>query len=114
TQQHGLGFGDINGDGIGDFIISDGWYESPKDLLKRTWIFHKEFSLGTVSVPVLVADVNKDGKNDLIVGQAHSYGLDWYEQKMDGGKRIWIKHPIDPFESQYHTMDWADIDNDGQ
>jgi hypothetical protein len=113
-QEHGLGFGDINGDGHGDFIISDGWYQSPKDPLKGTWTFHKEFNLGTASVPILVTDVNKDSKSDLIVGQAHSYGLDWYEQKMDQGKRIWVKHPIDPFGSQYHTMDWADIDNDGQ
>mgnify|MGYP001546705297 CR=1 FL=1 len=115
TQEHGLGFGDINGDGAGDFIISDGWYESPKDPLKGKWIFHKEFNLGTASVPVLVEDVNKDGKSDLIVGQAHGYGLDWYEQKIDQqGKRNWVKHSIDPFESQYHTMAWADIDNDGQ
>lgn len=115
SQEHGLGFGDVNGDGLGDFIFSNGWYESPKDPLKGKWIMHKDFELGTAGVPIVVADVNNDGKNDLIVGQAHDYGLDWYEQKDDqGGKRKWIKHPIDPFESQYHTMEWADIDNDGK
>jgi hypothetical protein len=30
------------------------------------------------------------------------------------GKRTWTKHPIDPFNSQYHDMVWADIDRDGQ
>lgn len=25
-----------------------------------------------------------------------------------------MKHPIDPFQSQYHTMAWVDIDNDGE
>ena len=70
--------------------------------------------MGNASVPVVVADVNQDGRNDLIVGQGHSYGLDWYEQKRDGKLIKFIKHAIDPFQSQYHTMEWADIDNDGQ
>ena len=96
-------------------MISDGWLEAPVDPLKGKWVLHKEFNLGTASVPILVEDVNGDGKRDLIVGQAHDYGLDWYEQKMDQpGKRNWVKHPIDPFHSQYHTMEWADIDNDGK
>lgn len=115
TQDHGLGFGDINNDGRGDFVVSDGWLEAPADHVKGKWILHREFSLGTASVPIEVEDVNGDGKKDLIVGQAHGYGLDWYEQKVDAqGKRSWIKHPIDPFHSQYHTMEWADIDNDGK
>ena len=114
-QQHGLGFGDINGDGRGDFIISNGWLEAPADPLKGKWVLHNDFELGTASVPILVEDVNGDGKNDLIVGQAHGYGLDWYEQRLDQTKkRGWIKHSIDSSSSQYHTMEWADIDNDGK
>lgn len=114
-QQNGLGFGDINGDGPGDFVVNNGWYQSPKNPFKDGWIFHKEFELGDASFPVIIADVNKDGLNDIIVGQGHGYGLDWFEQKSVGGdNRTWIKHPIDPFESQYHTMQWLDIDNDGE
>jgi hypothetical protein len=115
-QGHGLGFGDVNGDKRGDFIISNGWVEGPQDPLKGKWIIHNEFELGTASVPILVVDVNGDGKNDLIVGQGHGYGLDWYEQKTDasGKKRTWAKHPIDPFVAQYHTMEWVDLDGDGK
>ncbi|MHB1459199.1 MAG: FG-GAP repeat domain-containing protein [Armatimonadota bacterium] len=114
-QGHGLGFGDINGDGKGEFIMTNGWLESPADPYSGEWILHEEFDLGCASVPILVVDVNGDGINDLIVGQAHGYGLDWYEQKIDAsGNRTWIKHPIDPFNAQYHDMMWLDIDNDGQ
>ncbi|HEX8547290.1 MAG TPA: VCBS repeat-containing protein [Cytophagaceae bacterium] len=116
NQGHGLGFGDINGDGRGDFIISDGWLEGPADPLSGKWRLHSEFNLGTASVPILVEDVNGDGKKDLLVGQAHGYGLDWYEQTIEKStkKRSWIKHPIDPFNSQFHTMEWTDLDSDGK
>jgi hypothetical protein len=110
---HGLGFGDINMDGRTDVIISSGWLEAPVNS-GSSWQLHKDFDLGTASIPVIVADVNRDGLNDLIAGQAHDYGLYWYEQKLNKKDRVWIKHPIDPFNSQYHTMEWTDIDNDGQ
>lgn len=111
---HGLGFGDVNGDGRGDFILNNGWMEAPANPFKETWKFHNEFSLGTASIPIIVEDVNSDGLTDLIVGQAHGYGLDWYEQKKNNAKIIWVKHSIDPFNSQYHTMKWVDIDGDGK
>ncbi len=111
---HGLGFGDINGDGRGDLVLSRGWLEAPEDRLKGRWTFHQEFNLGLASCPIIVADVNGDGLADLIVGQAHGYGLDWYEQRQVRGQRSWVKHPIDPFNSQYHDLWWGDIDGDGQ
>lgn len=111
---HGFGFGDVNGDGRGDIILAKGWLEAPANPLKDKWIWHPEFDLGSASCPVLVVDVNGDGVNDLIVGQAHGYGLDWWEQRIEGGKRTWTKHPIDPFNSQYHDLVWADIDGDGK
>ncbi|WP_416444672.1 FG-GAP repeat domain-containing protein [Leeuwenhoekiella sp. A16] len=112
---HGLGFGDINGDGRGDLILSNGWLEAPEHPFNQTWKLHQEFDLGTASIPIIVADVNEDGMNDLIVGQAHAYGLDWYEQRRNAKTQIkhWVKHPIDPFNSQYHSMQWDDLNGDG-
>ncbi|RYY22631.1 MAG: VCBS repeat-containing protein, partial [Chitinophagaceae bacterium] len=115
-QGHGVGFGDINGDGRGDFVLPDGWLEAPADPWKDKWIFHPELRLGETGIPVIVADLNKDGKADLIVGQGHGYGLDWYEQRLSkaDGKRSWIKHSIDSSNSQFHTLMWEDIDGDGK
>ncbi len=113
-QTHGLGFGDISGKGRGDFVLANGWLEAPENPLKGEWTHHPEFDLGSASIPILVVDVNGDGVNDLIVGQAHGYGLDWWEQRVNAGKRQWSKHPIDPENSQYHDLMWVDIDGDGQ
>ena len=112
---HGMGFGDINGNGRVDIILAEGWLEAPEDPYSGLWTFHQEFSLGSASCPVLVHDINGNGHNDLIVGQSHDYGLDWWEQQVDeNGNRTWVKHAIDPDRSQYHDMQLADIDNDGE
>ena len=112
-QGHGLGFSDITGNGRGDFVLKGGWLEAPADPFAGKWVFHPDFDLGSASIPILVVDVNGNGLNDLIVGQSHAYGLDWWEQRTDGGERTWIRHPIDPFNSQYHDLHWVDIDSDG-
>jgi hypothetical protein len=112
-QGHGLGCGDIAGNGRADIVLAHGWLEAPEQPFGEPWICHEEFDLGSASVPILVADVNGDGLADLIVGQAHRYGLHWWEQRIDNGERTWIQHPIDPFNSQYHDMQWLDIDGDG-
>jgi hypothetical protein len=114
SQQHGLGCGDIAGNGRMDIVLRYGWLEAPPDPYQGKWIWRQDFDLGVGSVPILVVDVNGDGLNDLILGHAHPFGLDWWEQKMVAGRRSWIKHPIDPFNAQYHDMRWADIDGDGQ
>jgi hypothetical protein len=110
-QGHGLGFGDINGDGRGDFVFSTGWLEAPKKPFVDKWIWHDGLNMGKASVPILVIDLNGDGLNDLIAGQGHDYGLDWYEQTKKGA---WKKHPIDPNNSQFHELVWADLHGNGK
>src|SRR5262245_60396267 len=72
---HGLGFGDINGDGRGDVVGRFGWAEAPEDRRKGRWIWHADFDLDAASIPVLVVDVNGDGLNDLVYSRAHHFGV---------------------------------------
>jgi len=111
---HGLGVGDIDGDGLLEIITSKGIYHRPKEG-GGLWDYSEEYDLGTASVPILMYDVNKDGLPDLIYGAAHNYGLFWLEQKRAAdGTRSWQKHVIDLAWSQYHDMQLVDINNDGE
>ena len=115
-QGHGLGAGDVAGNGRVDLVLVDGWLEAPLDPFAGEWVWHPEFELPrSAGVPILVADVNGDGLNDLIVGSGHDYGLQWLERgRADDGSRAWRGHPIDPHNSQYHDLKWVDIDGDGR
>jgi len=77
---HGVGFGDINGDGRGDIVGPHGWLEAPEDRRNGRWIWHPDWDLTRdASIPILVHDVDGDGDNDLIWGRGHRYGLYWLE-----------------------------------
>ncbi len=111
---HGMGCGDLNRDGRMDIVLSKGWLEAPEDPWNGMWAWHPEFDLGSASVEIVVADVNGDGFADLVVGQAHAYGLDWWEQRVSPAGRSWVRHPIDPGNSQFHDLRWVDLDGDGE
>jgi hypothetical protein len=114
SYGHGIGAGDVNGDGRTDIITPEGWFEAPADPRNGKWIFHPEFKLGTAGF-IYAHDVNGDGLPDLVTTAAHDYGIFWYEQRKNaGGERIWVKHAIDDAWSQAHAMTMADINGDGR
>jgi len=66
-------------------------------------------------VPVYVRDINGDGRNDIIWGKGHDFGLQWWEQlPASNGKTKWEAHTIDNKFSQPHSLHFADLDGDGK
>jgi dienelactone hydrolase len=115
ASGHGLGFGDVDGDGRSDLVTASGWLRAPEDRNNGRWIHHPEFKLHRdASIPILVYDVDGDGDCDIVYGRGHNVGLYWVEQKFLDGARSWIRHAIDTSWSQAHALLRADLDNDGQ
>lgn len=115
-RGHGMGFGDLNGDGRGDVLTPHGWYAAPENPKNVPWPWNgvDQFDAEESSVPFVVDDFNQDGKNDFAWGHAHSFGLFWMEQARDSAGRMgWLKHTIDPTWSQVHCPVLADLDGDG-
>ena len=111
--SHGLGIGDLNGDGRSDVIIKDGYWEAPKDPRSGPWNFVKA-NLGDDCAQMQVYDVNGDGLNDVISSSAHGIGVWWFEQRKGAnGKAEFIRHTIDDSFSQSHSLMLADLNGDG-
>ncbi len=136
---HGIGAGDINADGRNDILTPRGWFEAPADVRGDQWIFHETdwnqrpiapSGRGPVPAPAAAApsaapaapaasqfgfmhvlDVNGDGRNDVVTGMGHDYGVCWFEQNADGG---WTQRVIDNTWSQAHAPTLADVNGDGQ
>lgn len=110
SYGHGIGAGDVNGDGRNDILTPKGWFEAPPDPRAGEWKFHPDWDLGDTGF-IHVMDVNADGRADLVSSMAHNYGIFWVEQEADGK---WTRHMIDESWSQGHALTLVDLNGDGK
>jgi VCBS repeat protein len=137
SYGHGIGAGDVNGDKRTDILTPRGWLEAPADPRQGNWTLHADWEAINVPLPVAgqpppdarsagasapasrvlelgfmhVMDVNGEGRNDVIAGAGHNYGLFWFEQGKDGQ---FTRRTIDASWSQAHASTIVDLNGDGR
>ncbi|MEL6253665.1 MAG: VCBS repeat-containing protein [Bacteroidota bacterium] len=119
---HGLGIGDINGDGRKDVLTRQGWYMAPENSSQTPWEFFP-VPFDTIAdseypqyvfAQMPIWDIDEDGDADFFCSSAHHYGLWWFEQKMENGVRSFHKHDIPYKLSQGHAIAKGDVNQNGK
>ena len=126
TQRfsHGLGVGDVNGDGRLDVMTSGAttggvgaWWEQPEKADGKTpWKQHP-LQAPDACADMYAYDMDGDGKPDVLSSSAHRFGIWWHKQRgadKDGNPTFQKMELFPKLVSETHAVHFKDVDGDGR
>jgi hypothetical protein len=116
---HGIGTGDVTGDGLTDIVMSFGGnrpdsriavFAQSKDGSLQTPVVYAAYD---IPEPVEVADVNQDNRADILTAHGGWLRMSVFLQKTDGTLNPYTLYPIPYSDYTAYGMAIGDINDDG-
>lgn len=113
--REGMASGDIDADGDADLVVCGQWAANPGGAAARETDRWQSYPIGPFdsAFKALVVDIDHDGRPDILTSSSENTAdVAWFRAD-DGPTGNWGRHVVQPSVAGAHTLQAADVDNNG-